>query len=183
MSDRLLDPRWAQAGELARTLAERCAAADIRLASAESCTGGWIAKTFTDLPGSSDWFECGWVSYSNAAKQHMLGVRASTLQEHGAVSAQVVEEMALGALRCAGADLTVAVSGVAGPGGGSDDKPVGTVWFGWAHTDGRGRRQAHSTHAQFAGDREGVRLATVVAALEGLLERVPQAAAKGPASR
>ncbi len=162
----------ARAYTLARTLARRCSAAGVQVASAESCTGGWIAKTFTDLPGSSDWFECGWVSYSNAAKQHMLGVRAATLDAHGAVSAQVVEEMALGALRSAGVNLTVAVSGVAGPGGGSDNKPVGTVWFGWAHTDRQGRRRAHSTRAVFAGDREAVRLATVVGALEGLIERL-----------
>ena len=135
------------------------------LATAESCTGGWIAKVLTDLPGSSDWFGYGIVSYSNPAKQELLGVSAVTLVEHGAVSEQVVREMAEGALKQGNADVAVAVSGVAGPSGGSPDKPVGTVWFAWA---GPGSA-LHSELRQFPGDREAVRRQAVAVALEGVL--------------
>ncbi|HEY3784437.1 MAG TPA: nicotinamide-nucleotide amidohydrolase family protein [Steroidobacteraceae bacterium] len=100
-----------------------------RIVTAESCTGGWIAKVFTDLPGSSRWFECGFVTYSEAAKMRDLGVSARTLDEHGAVSEATVREMAVGALRVTRAAISIAVSGIAGPEGGSDEKPVGTVWF------------------------------------------------------
>jgi nicotinamide-nucleotide amidase len=100
-----------------------------RIVTAESCTGGWIAKAFTDLPGSSQWFDCGFVTYSDAAKVRDLRVSARTLKEHGAVSEAAVREMAAGALRVTGADISIAVSGIAGPDGGSAEKPVGTVWF------------------------------------------------------
>ncbi|MCP5419888.1 MAG: nicotinamide-nucleotide amidase [Gammaproteobacteria bacterium] len=139
-----------------------------RLATAESCTGGWIAKLITDVPGSSTWFERGFVTYSNTAKQEMLGVRDTTLATHGAVSATTVEEMALGALAHSYADLAVAVSGIAGPDGGSPDKPVGLVWLGWAFKD----EWVHCHHRIFTGDREAVRQQAAIAALQGLLDRM-----------
>ena len=140
------------------------------LATAESCTGGWISKALTDLPGSSNWFGFGLVTYSDEAKQRLLGVEASTLQRHGAVSEQVVEEMARGVLQQSGADLGLAVSGVAGPDGGSEDKPVGTVWFAWSWRD------ADGVHVQtglqrFPGNRESVRRQAVMFALQGVLPR------------
>ncbi len=136
------------------------------LTTAESCTGGWIAKVITDVPGSSGWFEHGFVSYSNAAKQELLGVTPATLEQHGAVSAETVAEMAQGALRHSRADLAVAVSGVAGPDGGSLDKPVGTVWLAWVVRDGSVRTQRQV----FPGDRKAVRRQTVIMALKGLLD-------------
>ena len=139
------------------------------LATAESCTGGWIAKAVTDLPGSSDWFGYGLVTYSNEAKQELLGVPTATLVEHGAVSEATVRAMAEGALRQGGADVAVAVSGVAGPGGGSEDKPVGTVWFAWAVMDGGGLRTLARVE-RYAGDREAVRRQTVATALEEILK-------------
>lgn len=138
------------------------------LATAESCTGGWIAKVCTDLAGSSGWFERGLVSYSNEAKQELLGVKASTLYQHGAVSEAVAAEMARGAVEHSRADCAVAVSGIAGPDGGSPDKPVGTVCFGWAMP---GERLETETHL-FPGDREAIRRATVATALVGVLERL-----------
>jgi len=136
------------------------------LACAESCTGGWIAKTLTDLAGSSAWFDRGFVTYSNAAKQDMLGVSALTLEQHGAVSEAVVREMAQGALSSSAASYSLAVSGIAGPGGGSVDKPVGTVWLAWADTT----VVAECFH--FEGDREAVRAQAVEQALLGLLRRL-----------
>src|SRR5215475_12748567 len=109
-----------------------------RIATAESCTGGWIAKVFTDLAGSSRWFDCGFVTYSNEAKIRDLGVSKRTLDEHGAVSEATVREMATGALRVTGVSVSIAVSGIAGPDGGSAEKPVGTVWFGLGHRDATG---------------------------------------------
>ena len=136
-----------------------------RLATAESCTGGWVAKTITDIAGSSDWFDRGFVTYSNAAKQQMLGVDAGLIEVHGAVSAPVVRAMVTGALAHSQAEVALAVSGIAGPGGGSPEKPVGTVWFAWGQM-GSGsvtRREC------FAGDREAVRAQAVRTALFGLL--------------
>ena len=141
------------------------------VATAESCTGGWIAKSITDVPGSSAVFGYGVVSYSNGAKEQMLGVSNATLEEHGAVSERVVEEMAEGALRLSGADIAVAVSGIAGPDGDTDDKPVGTVWFAWAVRDGSNLLTDASCE-QFSGDRELVRELTVAHALQGILERI-----------
>ena len=138
--------------------------------AAESCTGGWIAKALTDVAGSSAWFECGFVTYSNAAKRARLGVSASTLAAHGAVSAAVVDEMVRGALLRSGAGLGVAVSGVAGPGGGSDAKPVGTVWLAWGQVT-QGAVTVRTEHCLFGGDRDAVRRATVAHALQGLLDR------------
>jgi nicotinamide-nucleotide amidase len=115
--------------ELAERVGQKLRAAERRLVTAESCTGGWVAKALTDVPGSSQWFECGYVTYSNAAKMRDLGVAAATLESFGAVSEQTVREMAEGALRVAGATVALALSGIAGPDGGTPGKPVGTVWF------------------------------------------------------
>ncbi len=152
--------------ELVTRIAEKLKAENARVSTAESCTGGWLAKTLTDLPGSSDWFEYGFVSYGNNAKQDLLAVPAETLDRYGAVSAEAVAAMADGALSRSGAELAVAVTGIAGPDGGSTDKPVGTVWFAWA----RRGRDPISRCRRFDGDRDAVRRQAVVAALSGLLE-------------
>lgn len=136
------------------------------LATAESCTGGGVARAVTEVAGSSAWFERGFVTYSDEAKQEMLGVPAATIAAHGAVSAAVVEAMAAGALAHSRADVAVAVSGVAGPGGGTAAKPVGTVWLAWAW---RGQAPA-ARHHLLGGDRAAVRDAAVRLALEGVLE-------------
>ena len=141
------------------------------VSTAESCTGGWVAKSITDIPGSSAVFQYGIVSYSNGAKESILGVKNETLEKHGAVSKPVVEEMAKGVLRLSGADIAVAVSGVAGPDGGTDEKPVGTVWFAWAVRDGA-KAQVETHCAGFNGDRDLIRELTVAHALQGVLERI-----------
>lgn len=138
------------------------------LTTAESCTGGLIAASCTDLAGSSNWFERGFVTYSNAAKCELLGVDAALIERHGAVSEAVVRAMALGALAHAHAQVAIAVTGVAGPSGGSADKPVGTVWLAWATPYGVTSEVQH-----FAGDRAAVRQATVRHALTQLAERIP----------
>lgn len=138
----------------------------LMLASAESCTGGWIAKTLTDLSGSSAWFEAGVVSYSNQAKISLLGVRSETLERTGAVSEETALEMVSGALNRLNVGIAVAVTGVAGPTGGTPQKPVGTVWIGWQRRGGAARAKLF----HFPGDREAVRRQTVAAALEGVLE-------------
>jgi nicotinamide-nucleotide amidase len=136
------------------------------LATAESCTGGWISKIITDVAGSSGWFDCGISAYSYEAKQALLGVRPETLIRHGAVSEETVLEMVSGAQIHSGASLTVAVTGIAGPSGGTTDKPVGTVWIAWKRRGGYpSMRLFH-----FDGDRESVRRQTVACALQGLLE-------------
>lgn len=134
------------------------------LVTAESCTGGWIAKSVTDIEGSSGWFDCGLAAYSYEAKQALLDVRAETLMRHGAVSEETVLEMVSGALVHSGASIAVAVTGIAGPGGGIEDKPVGTVWIGWKRRGGYPVTRLHT----FKGDRDAVRRQTVAAALEGL---------------
>ena len=148
----------------AQALGEQLQVSRLSLVTAESCSGGWIAKLMTDIAGSSAWFDCGMVVYSYEAKQALLGVRAQTLEEHGAVSRETVLEMVSGALARSGASIAVAVTGIAGPGGGSEDKPVGTVWIGWKQRGGYARAQLF----QFAGDREAVRRQTVAAAMSGL---------------
>jgi nicotinamide-nucleotide amidase len=135
------------------------------LVTAESCTGGWIAKAITDVPGSSAWFEQGFVTYSDAAKMDLLAVQAVTLQGHGAVSSNTVSEMAQGALTRSRAHLAVAVSGIAGPDGGTVNKPVGTVWLAWAVRDQASLCRCY----QFDGDRDTVRIQAVVKAFEGVL--------------
>jgi nicotinamide-nucleotide amidase len=148
-----------------RVLAERAGAlllaAGCRVATAESCTGGWVAKCLTDIPGSSQWFERGYVTYSNLAKEQSLGVAASVIETFGAVSRPAAEQMASGALHASGADLAVAITGIAGPDGGGPDKPVGLVWFALA------QRSAPPVvlERQFAGDREAIRRAAVATAL------------------
>jgi nicotinamide-nucleotide amidase len=154
--------------ELAVRVGQKLRAAERRIVTAESCTAGWIAKALTDVPGSSLWFECGYVTYSDAAKQRDLGVASRTLAEFGAVSEQTVREMADGALRASGADVAVAVSGIAGPDGGTPAKPVGTVWFCAA------ARKAQATHViaetlLLAGDRACVRSSSVGHALRLVL--------------
>lgn len=151
-----------------RALAEALLARNWTLALAESCTGGGIAAACTDLAGSSRWFERGFVTYSNAAKQELLGVHADTLQAHGAVSEAVVREMAAGALEHSRADLALSVSGIAGPDGGSVQKPVGTVWFGLAWRED-GELRVEARQALFAGDRAAVRRQAVAFALGWLL--------------
>lgn len=153
---------------LAQALTATLRARGWRVATAESCTGGWIAKTITDLAGSSDVFDAGVVTYGNTAKQQLLGVREATLARHGAVSRECAAEMVSGALTRYGADTAIAVTGIAGPSGGSLDKPVGTVWIGWQCRDDTPQTAVF----HFAGDREAVRRQTVAAALEGLLERI-----------
>lgn len=156
---------------LAEALVTELTEAGKAVASAESCTGGWVAKAITDVAGSSAVFGYGVVSYANGAKESLLGVQNQTLEQFGSVSKEVVEEMAKGALRLSGADLSVAVSGVAGPSGGSKEKPVGMVWFGWAVRDGADALVDTSCE-HFTGDRELVREASVAYALQGLRERL-----------
>lgn len=138
------------------------------MATAESCTGGLIAAACTSVAGSSDWFERGFVSYSNAAKTELLGVDAALIAAHGAVSEAVVRAMALGALSRAGVDLAVAVTGIAGPGGGSADKPVGTVWLGLARRGPPGDALVQAERLQLGGDRSAVREQTLRIALQRL---------------
>jgi nicotinamide-nucleotide amidase len=141
-------------------------------ATAESCTGGWIAKTLTDIAGSSQWFSEGFVTYSNDAKVRRLGVPRAVLRAEGAVSEAAARAMAMGALVRSGAQVSVAVTGIAGPGGAVPGKPVGTVWLAWAVTQGRGRKiRVTIEHRHFKGDRDAVRRKTVRAALVGLLGR------------
>ena len=149
-------------------IAARLLARGQMLATAESCTGGMIAAACTDLSGSSQWFERGFVSYSNEAKSELLGVPPALIAEHGAVSEPVARAMAAGAVAHSRARVAVAVTGVAGPTGGSPAKPVGTVWFGWATPAG-----TFTEHQRFDGDRAAVRAATVRHALAGLLQRLP----------
>ena len=153
---------------LAVGLGERLRAGHHMLVSAESCTGGWIAKTVTDIAGSSEWFDCGMVVYSYEAKQAMLGVRPQTLETHGAVSRETAIEMVSGALVHSGASIAVAVTGIAGPGGGSEDKPVGTVWVAWKRRGG----YALAELFHFDGDRDAIRRQTVAVAMQGLQRQV-----------
>ena len=152
--------------ELAEKAGRALEARGLMLATAESCTGGWIAEAITMVPGSSAWLDRGFVTYTNQAKQEMLGVRAETLERHGAVSEPVVREMVQGALKASRAHVTVAVSGVAGPSGGTPQKPVGTVCFAWA-VEGR---EPRAETRQLPGDREAVRRQSVIHTLEVLLE-------------
>ena len=151
--------------DLGRTLVD----AGLRLALAESCTGGWIAKAATDHPGSSAWFEAGFVTYSDAAKTAALGVSSDLIAEHGAVSEPVVQAMAVGARQKTGADVAISVSGIAGPGGASAQKPVGLVWFGWSFGD-----RNWTCQAEFEGDREAVRRQAVAMAITVLLDALRQ---------
>jgi nicotinamide-nucleotide amidase len=154
--------------ELTFALADRLTALGWMMATAESCTGGLIAAQCTDLPGSSRWFDRGLVTYSNAAKTELLGVDAALIETHGAVSEVVARAMALGAVYRTCARASVSITGIAGPDGGSDAKPVGTVWFGWC-IDGL----VYSECQLFTGDRQQVRQASSKHALQGLMQRLP----------
>jgi len=154
------------AGELAVLLKRT----GVKLVTAESCTGGWAAQAVTSVPGSSAWFDRGFVTYSNEAKIEMLGVATATLAHHGAVSEAVAREMAQGAIRASRAHVSIAITGVAGPDGGSPEKPVGTVWIAW----GQKRGYAEALQHRLAGDRASVRAQSVLIALDGLRQRLSQ---------
>ena len=154
--------------EAAKALADRSRAQGFRVAVAESCTGGWLAKCCTDLPGSSNWFECGWVTYSNEVKSQSLGVDPELIRQEGAVSQAVVEAMATGALERAQCDLACAISGVAGPSGGTERAPVGCVWFAFL----RAGREVCSERQDFSGGRDAIRRASVLHALRRLAEEI-----------
>ena len=152
--------------ELSARLGESCRRAGLLVATAESCTGGGVGEAITRTAGSSVWYDRGFVTYSNEAKVDLLGVRQETIGSHGAVSEAVAREMALGALHQSVADLAVAVTGVAGPDGGTAAKPVGLVWFAWASLDG----EVRAKFEVFGGDRAAVRAQAVLEALKGLVE-------------
>ncbi|EFE6021736.1 nicotinamide-nucleotide amidase [Escherichia coli] len=156
--------------QLSEQVGQALKARGATVTTAESCTGGWVAKVITDIAGSSAWFERGFVTYSNEAKAQMIGVREETLAQHGAVSEPVVVEMAIGALKAARADYAVSISGIAGPDGGSEENPVGTVWFAFATARGEGitRREC------FSGDRDAVRRQATAYALQTLWQQFLQ---------
>ncbi|EFI8561854.1 nicotinamide-nucleotide amidase [Escherichia coli] len=156
--------------QLSEQVGQALKARGATVTTAESCTGGWVAKVITDIAGSSAWFERGFVTYSNEAKAQMIGVREETLAQHGAVSEPVVVEMAIGALKAARADYAVSISGIAGPDGGSEEKLVGTVWFAFATARGEGitRREC------FSGDRDAVRRQATAYALQTLWQQFLQ---------
>jgi nicotinamide-nucleotide amidase len=141
-----------------------------RVATAESCSGGYVGKLLTDVPGSSHWFECGFITYSNESKRRMLGVSPETLSQHGAVSEKAVIEMAVGALAASSAERSVAISGVAGPDGGTEAHPLGDVWFAKAGRDGPTEANVMALRRRFTGDRDAVRRKAAAFALEMLLE-------------
>jgi nicotinamide-nucleotide amidase len=153
---------------LAERLGRELLARGERLATAESCTGGWVAQTVTAIAGSSEWFDCGVVTYSNESKMALLGVAEDTLATHGAVSEATARAMALGAVKRSRADWAVAVTGIAGPSGGTPQKPVGMGCFAWAQRGGN----CEALTCQFAGDRAGIREQAVRLALSGTLKRV-----------
>jgi nicotinamide-nucleotide amidase len=153
--------------DVARKVGEELKASRAILVTAESCTGGWVAQALTSIPGSSDWFERGFITYSDDSKQDLLGVRSETLTRHGAVSEETAREMAQGALERSKGTLALAVTGVAGPGGGSAAKPVGMVCFAWAR-----KGAVRSETQRFSGDRESVRKQSVIRALQGVLEQL-----------
>ena len=151
---------------LARAVSHELKRQGLMLATAESCTGGWVAQMMTSIAGSSEWFERGFVAYTNLAKREMLGVKTTILSRHGAVSEPTARAMAEGALTHSHAQVALAITGIAGPSGGTPEKPVGTVCFAWA---GRKRDTVSAKH-HFTGDREGIRRQAVTTALQGLLD-------------
>ena len=157
--------------QLAQQVGRQLIECKCRLATAESCTGGWVSKIITDISGSSDWFECALVTYSNQAKQDLLGVPAQLLEDYGAVSEQTVKSMVLGLLLRCNANIAVSISGIAGPGGGSDDKPVGTVWMAWAIPG----EVVECVRFKFDGDRVQVREQAVIEALKGVQRHITEA--------
>lgn len=159
--------------ELSAAVGAACRRHGLMIATAESCTGGWAAQVITHTAGSSDWFDRGFVTYTNEAKRDMLGVRMNTIETHGAVSLETVSEMAMGALNNSKALISLAISGIAGPAGGSPEKPVGTVCFAWCVRDTAGVVELPSCERRvFSGDREGIRRQAVIHALSGLLETI-----------
>jgi nicotinamide-nucleotide amidase len=160
-------PRDAALKRLSQAVGRHLRRAGLKIATAESCTGGMLAKCLTDIAGSSDYFERGWVTYSNAAKQADLGVAPGLIERHGAVSEEVALAMAKGAIRRSGARVAIAVTGIAGPGGAARGKPVGTVWIAWGLRR-RGRIECFALRHRFRGGRDVVRRQAVAAALEGL---------------
>ena len=154
--------------KLAMEVGARLRSRGMKIATAESCTGGWVGEVLTAIDGSSDYYDRGFISYSNRSKQDMLSVPGETLEKYGAVSEETVRAMAAGAVANSQADVALAVSGVAGPAGGSARNPVGTVCFGWALKGG----EAQSVCRHFEGDREAVRRQSVICALQGVLERI-----------
>jgi nicotinamide-nucleotide amidase len=158
----------AELHQLARELGDMLQARGWMLATAESCTGGWVGQLLTAIPGSSAWYERGFITYANAAKQEMLGVPADLLKTHGAVSEETAGAMAAGALAHSHAQAALAISGVAGPGGGTPQKPVGLVCYGWALADGT----RMSSTCRLGGDREEIRSRAVAAAMRGLIELI-----------
>ena len=161
-----MSPSEQELRDLAEQLGQCMQAKGLKLASAESCTGGWLAKIITDIPGSSAWFTGAVVSYSNEAKQSLLGVDAATLDEFGAVSGETVLEMSDGLFEHTDADVAISVSGIAGPDGGSDDKPVGLVWLSW----GKRNKSVFANPFNFEGNREEVRKQSIKQALNNLLD-------------
>ena len=156
---------------LSQAVGAACLPRRLMVATAESCTGGWVAQVITHTAGCTAWFERGFVTYSNEAKAELLGVRQETLDKYGAVSRETAGEMAAGALRNSNAMISLSITGIAGPTGGSRGKPVGTVCFGWCRVG----ETAQTETAVFAGDREAVRRQSVVHALRGLLQRLDTA--------
>lgn len=167
-SENDIPPDDAELLDLAETMARRLVEAGLVLVTAESCTGGWIGKVCTELPGCSTWYRGGAISYANEAKTLMLGVTPALLEAEGAVSEAVVRAMAVGALERLGGDTAVSVSGIAGPDGGTAEKPLGTVWFAWA-TRRDGRIELQTARERFPGDRDTVRRQAVARALRGVL--------------
>lgn len=154
--------------DLAQAIGDRLHGKGIMLATAESCTGGWVGKIITDIVGSSGWYDRGFITYTNQAKQQTLGVSAETLQVHGAVSEETVCEMVKGVLKQSHAELALAITGIAGPGGATTKKPLGTVWLAWGNSDD----YLHSEVHHFDGDREAVRRQAVACALDGVLKHL-----------
>jgi nicotinamide-nucleotide amidase len=164
-------PLEADLQDLARALGVQLVQRRMKLATAESCTGGWVAKVATEVPGCSDWFDGAFVAYSYEAKEAMLGVSRVTLEEFGAVSRETVVEMVRGALSRSRANVAVSITGIAGPTGGTSDKPVGTVWLAWA----RGHHPPVARIYRFDGDRDAIRRQTVEHALTGLIRILHEA--------
>lgn len=161
---------------LSAALGAACRRHGAVIATAESCTGGWASQVITHTAGSSAWFDRGFVTYTNAAKTAMLGVRMDTIEQFGAVSLETAGEMAAGALRHSGATVALAITGIAGPTGGSPEKPVGTVCFAWCRRDAAGNLQPPSRERRlFSGDRESIRRQSVMHALSGLLQLIGSA--------
>jgi nicotinamide-nucleotide amidase len=165
MTDKTVAELDGEIADVVRELADALRDKGWMLCTAESCTGGWMSKVCTDLPGSSDWFYGGYVCYSYPAKEHQLGVIQDDLVQHGAVSEEIASQMALGARRGSSAGVTVAATGIAGPGGGLPNKPVGLVCFGWSVSGGRIKTDSQV----FKGDRDQVRRQTVLYGLRGVL--------------